>query len=147
MIAIRLVLLFASVFLVSQAKVVPAPAPAQKYVMDEVTGKPLEPFLQNEAQAACIGLSRGLHGWVSAIPRECHGGSKQTCDHVCKHLGHVAFDSHRSAAARVHRCVNVIHVYKPYHSANFGHPGLKTYLHNSCTSTGCGPNFCCCISQ
>ncbi len=145
MAALRLVL-FASVYLLSQAAIYHAAIPVQKHDTKDVTGNPLEPFLQNEAQAACVGLSRGNYGWVSAIPRNCHGSSTNTCDHVCKHLSAVAFDSQRRAA-KVHKCVNAIHIYKPYNSVNYGYPGLKTYLYNTCTGTGCGPNFCCCISH
>ena len=49
------------------------------------------------------------------------------------------------------RCINSLHVYTHVRrqlsfdiSKDTNQLGLKIFKYNSCASTGCGPNFCCC---
>lgn len=99
---------------------------------------------QQQAQAACVGLSGGLSGWVSAVPRKCDAQTVN-CAGVCAQVGARAPDVQRQNA-NVHACFNSLHIYREAISESEGAPGLKTYKYQSCAAAGCGPNYCCCNS-
>ena len=44
------------------------------------------------------------------------------------------------------KCLNAIHVYGNDPHSSSAQVGLKTHIYNSCGSTGCGPNSCCCVN-
>ena len=43
--------------------------------------------------------------------------------------------------------MNAIHVYGNDPHDNAAQVGLKTHIYNSCGSTSCGPNYCCCVNK
>ena len=99
------------------------------------------PMAQQQAQAACVGLTDGV-GTVSAVPRSC--GGAETCHSICAHLNLHAPDARRRVA-RSNICVNAMHIYTDAESTVAGVPGLKTKF-ESCDVANCGPNVCCCLS-
>lgn len=108
-------------------------------------GFALDEYPQLEAQSICSSESIPSAGWVSAVPRECP--SNTSCDTICKSIPLHAPDEQRRKA-RNHVCLSSYHVYNDAFSTKLHYPGLKTYKYqgNSCSVTGCGPNFCCCLS-
>lgn len=108
-------------------------------------GTPLDKLPQLQAQAACAAIEAYKPGWRSAIPRECTRYSYETCDTICKNLPLHAPDDQRKYAKH-HECLNSFHVYNQDFSKKYSAAGLKTFNHNSCGASVCGPNFCCCIS-
>ncbi len=100
---------------------------------------------QLQAQAACIGVSGGLEGWVTAVPRSCDGNTV-SCDQICSNLHRRTQDKQlKEAAGR--QCFNALHIYANGTSEEGGVPGFKTYKYQGCSNTGCGPNYCCCHSR
>eukprot|EP00294_Goniomonas_avonlea_P005608 CAMPEP_0114551806 /NCGR_PEP_ID=MMETSP0114-20121206/6795_1 /TAXON_ID=31324 /ORGANISM="Goniomonas sp, Strain m" /LENGTH=783 /DNA_ID=CAMNT_0001736655 /DNA_START=8 /DNA_END=2359 /DNA_ORIENTATION=- len=89
------------------------------------------------AQSVCSALAPG--GWAYAVKRTCRG--RRTCRDIC---GGTTESQARSAGNRSLQCVNSLHVYhnQPFRRDNTR--GLKVYKYNSCTSSSCGPNYCCC---
>lgn len=100
---------------------------------------------QIQAQAACIGESDQLSGWITAVPRQC---DEQTvsCTEICAGTNRSSNDG-QLRNATVRQCFNALHIYRNSISAVSGVPGFKTYKYESCASGGCGPNYCCCHSQ
>lgn len=100
---------------------------------------------QLQAQAICGGIETPRGGWVSAVPRKCVSGSQESCSSVCSRIPNNAKDTQRKSA-NTHICYNSIHVYSQDYSTHPNFAGLKTYKYNSCAASGCGPNYCCCLS-
>ena len=99
---------------------------------------------QLQAQAACIGVSGGLKGWITAVPRQCNNQTV-SCTQICAGIHTTSLDEQiRGASAR--QCFNALHVYPNEESSSSGVPGFKTYKYQSCGNTNCGPNYCCCLS-
>lgn len=87
-------------------------------------------FKDELAQSTCTALLPEKANHVYAVRRKCP--QKAACNTICSHLGKT--------------CFNSLHVYD---AASIGYDetdkvGLHMYRYNSCTSAGCGPNFCCC---
>lgn len=106
-------------------------------------GTSLDTFPQLQAQAACLALDNSQIGWRSAIPRKCSGHA--TCATICNSLQLHAPDKQRQNAKN-HVCLDSFHLYNQGFSKKEHMAGLKTYRYNSCNRSGCGPNFCCCLS-
>merc|ERR1711881_447676 len=85
------------------------------------------------AQAACLSMSTGT--WTFAIPKQCSGG--KTCTQVCA-------DNTESQAGAL-QCYSTLHLYSNQPHDTHSNLGLKVHRYaNSCESTDCGPNYCCC---
>ncbi|XP_045169411.1 uncharacterized protein LOC123532117 [Mercenaria mercenaria] len=83
------------------------------------------------AQSACTAILHGSNH-VYAVRRQCSSSSTDDCNAVCKAL--------------TKTCYNSLHVYGGVQlpASDTGKVGLHTFRYNSCASSGCGPNFCCC---
>ena len=108
-----------------------------------------------QAQAICVALggdtvnranpnAASLSGWISAVPRQCDPLTV-SCDQICANMGQSAKDGQRKNAS-TNLCIDSLHIYDDEPSTESGVPGLKTYRYRSCTTGGCGPNYCCCGS-
>jgi len=92
------------------------------------------------AQATCGGLCDDF-GHVYAVRRPCP--SKETCEDICKSDELKAQDS--QVAKRTGSCQGALHVYRNRPKLTGDKKlGPKIYRYGGCTSTGCGPNYCCC---
>jgi Skp family chaperone for outer membrane proteins len=87
---------------------------------------------QTLAEATCTALNGG--GWSFAVRRDC--SSKLSCAQICGAV-------HENQVPRM-RCYNSLHLYANNYANGAERTGLKTYKYNSCSNTGCGPNYCCC---
>eukprot|EP00998_Keelungia_sp_KM082_P009170 NODE_5338_length_706_cov_107.901554_g5315_i0.p2 GENE.NODE_5338_length_706_cov_107.901554_g5315_i0~~NODE_5338_length_706_cov_107.901554_g5315_i0.p2 ORF type:complete len:200 (+),score=43.76 NODE_5338_length_706_cov_107.901554_g5315_i0:57-656(+) len=89
------------------------------------------------AQSACLAMQPST-GWVFAVPRSCSTQTSMDCTAIC-----AASDDHDpQTTGKTWTCFESLHVYNRDDKVDdYGH---KTHKYNSCASTGCGPNFCCC---
>ncbi|XP_060584234.1 uncharacterized protein LOC132740370 [Ruditapes philippinarum] len=97
---------------------------------------PVESFDYKDeiAQGSCTSIIPDTQpDHVYAVRRTCP--SAETCEAVCKNVGKI--------------CYNALHVYSGtiLAAGDTGKAGLHSYKYNSCTGTGCGPNFCCCANS
>ena len=83
-------------------------------------------------ETVCSAITQ-LSGFISAVPRQCHGGVVETCDSICSKVGQNAPDAQRKSM-NIHSCVNSLHVYPLATATNLNDPGLKVYKYNSCNS-------------
>lgn len=102
------------------------------------------------AQAVCQASTTGTqYERVYAVGRSCTA-STGNCDYICSstqlHSQDPQTANHRWS------CISAFHVYyrRPatIKNGNFNTArlGLKT-TRRSCTTSNCGPNFCCCVAQ
>ncbi|XP_053374503.1 uncharacterized protein LOC123532088 [Mercenaria mercenaria] len=81
-------------------------------------------FRDEIAQGACTSLLPGTD-FTSAVQRTCTSTANESCSTVCNEIGKI--------------CYNSLHIY------SVSPP--KSYKYDSCSNTGCGPNFCCCSDK
>lgn len=101
-----------------------------------------------QAQASCTAItdSRGLSGWVTAVVRQC-GENLPTCDQICARVS--TSQDGQLSSARNHRAISALHIYGNEPRSDTNIAGLKTYSYGQggTSANGCGPNYCCCLSQ
>lgn len=107
-------------------------------------GSQLQVSTQLQAQSICASLPYPVAGWISAVPRTC-SSSNRDCNFICSRVSRTATDTQRRSA-RNNVCINSIHIYNEAYSTRLDYAGLKIYKYNSCRTSSCGPNYCCCIS-
>lgn len=95
------------------------------------------------AQSICSALVGVAQGWIYAVERSCGTGSPQTCTEICTDPDLHAQDDQTVDATWL--TAAAIHVYYGRPSTSPGNLGLKVYRYSDVSSTGCGPNFCCCF--
>ncbi|XP_053374504.1 uncharacterized protein LOC128547012 [Mercenaria mercenaria] len=81
-------------------------------------------FRDEIAQGTCTALLTGTD-YALAVQRTCTSTTKESCSKVCNEIGKV--------------CYNSLHIYSV--------SPLKSFKYDSCSNTGCGPNFCCCSGK
>ena len=88
---------------------------------------------QTLVNAVCTAaqLSAGGTGQTAAVRRQC--GGKLNCEQICKGIKK--------------QCIESIHMYGNDAADDVHKKGMFTHLYGSCTSGGCGPNYCCCTDK
>ena len=76
-------------------------------------------------------LSAGGTGQTAAVRRQC--GGNLNCDQICKGISK--------------KCIESVHMYGNDAADDVHKKGMFTHLYGSCTSGGCGPNYCCCTDN
>lgn len=95
---------------------------------------------QIEAESVALTMST-RNGWTYAVKRHCTSGGTLTCHNICNKLSEAQATSSGSPYLK---CTNSLHIYGNQPAPGPHALGLKTYRYNSCSSTGCGPNYCLC---
>ncbi|XP_060584257.1 uncharacterized protein LOC132740376 [Ruditapes philippinarum] len=89
------------------------------------------------AQGICTSILPKLEpDLLYAVGRSCLPESSLSCNEVCRKIGK--------------NCYNAIHIYSAGILNQMYKEGTKnteTYKYETCTSQGCGPNFCCCADK
>lgn len=94
---------------------------------------------QLQAQAVCVainGVSTSAGDATYAVPRECVSGSTTNCNTIC--------GNNSDPQDPTYTCFDALHIYNNVPTGAVNVDGFKTRRYFGCTSTGCGPNFCCC---
>ncbi|KAJ7365428.1 hypothetical protein OS493_005535 [Desmophyllum pertusum] len=109
-------------------------------------------YLDEIAMATCAAIPSSGPGLIYAVRRTC--GEKPNCKDICTDHA-LRKQGPKEVQNLAWHCKESLHVYKRqpalkdnYEEYTDSHKlGLAVYRHHSCTVSGCGPNYCCCVAS
>lgn len=115
---------------------------------DDLSWSQLGVMARIQAQSTCTAISdsRGLTGWVTAVPRQC-GEGFPSCAVIC--AGVKQSKDGQLSTASDHSAFSALHIYSNEPRSDTNIAGLKTHSYGQAgiNAGGCGPNYCCCLSR